>query len=189
MAITQEDIQNKQFSIKSRGYDKYEVDVFLDEITDQFAAYENELNALKEKLSMMYGQLKSYKEKEGVVVELMQFAQTRSDEIINEANARAASIVTTAERDCEEVCKQLSEKKDYYMECAEKAKADYYKLQAELEAVLESHVRFFRESAAKIDSNWEERINAARACECAVEEEYEAAVDVPTEENTEEAAE
>ena len=186
MAITQDDIQNKQFSVKSRGYDKYEVDVFLDEITDQFAAYENELNTLKEKLSMMYGQLNSYKEKEGVVVELMQFAQTRSDEIINEANVRAASIVETAERDCEEVCKQLAEKAEYYKECAEKAKADYYKLHAELETVLNEHMKFFNDAASRIDSNWEARLDAVKNSEPVAEE---GEIESITEENPEESAE
>lgn len=30
MSVTKEDIQNKNFPQKTKGYDKYEVDVFLD---------------------------------------------------------------------------------------------------------------------------------------------------------------
>ncbi len=48
--VTIQAIESKQFDIKPRGYDRDEVDTFLDEICDEMERMENELEKLKRDL-------------------------------------------------------------------------------------------------------------------------------------------
>ena len=50
MAITVQMIEDKEFSIKFKGYDQEEVNEFLDQICDEMVAMQDEINSLQQRL-------------------------------------------------------------------------------------------------------------------------------------------
>jgi cell division initiation protein len=53
MAVTIQMIGEKEFKMKAHGYDQEELDEFLDEISDEFEAMENEIRDLRARVAAM----------------------------------------------------------------------------------------------------------------------------------------
>lgn len=85
MKITPEVIETKEFKVKMKGYDKREVDVFLDEITEEFEITLNIVNKLKEEKDILLNQLAHYKKIENQLNETFFKAQESADQIMAEA--------------------------------------------------------------------------------------------------------
>ena len=107
MKITPLDIQQVGFRVKMRGYDRGEVDAFLDTLTEEYEALVRESNALREKVAEHENQSEELKKKEaalnstllkaqGMVEEMKRNAQKEADLIIKEAELKADSITAAA---------------------------------------------------------------------------------------------
>ena len=122
MALTLDAIADKVFKDVGGGYDKGEVDDFLNDILDEMEKREDETNALKAKLDQALRDLEAAKEApkaaavepqqgkyaaesfelvlskaKGVYEEIVGDADKKADEIIAKANEDAASIRARAE--------------------------------------------------------------------------------------------
>ena len=107
MAISIEDIQKKQFTTRSRGYDKFEVDTFLEDIMMQMDSTENELNDLRRKCSTLYETINVYKQTEDSMKELLLLAKEKKEEIISKANEQAQEIIDAAKAKASEMTNGL----------------------------------------------------------------------------------
>ncbi|HEY4486055.1 MAG TPA: DivIVA domain-containing protein [Nitrospiria bacterium] len=107
MKITPLDIQQVGFRIKMRGYDRSEVDAFLDSLTEEYEGLVREANALREKVAEYESQEEEIKKKEaalnstllkaqGMIEEMKRTAQKEADLIIREADLKAESICVAA---------------------------------------------------------------------------------------------
>lgn len=90
-------VARKTFTMGKRGYEIREVEPFMADLVDQIRGLENEL-------ANAYGKLNAYervgaagKDAELVVQDAFRIATTRRDEIIAQAEARAAAIIADAE--------------------------------------------------------------------------------------------
>ncbi|MDU5095821.1 MAG: DivIVA domain-containing protein [Peptostreptococcus anaerobius] len=95
--ITPEIIESKEFKKGFRGYNEAEVDIFLDELRDDFEATLKENEALKEKLSMYKDQVGKYSSIEETLKETLITAQSAAEGTTNAANKKARVIVQEAE--------------------------------------------------------------------------------------------
>lgn len=95
--ITPEIIESKEFKKGFRGYNEAEVDIFLDELRDDFEAALKENEALKEKLSMYKDQVGKYSSIEETLKETLITAQSAAEDTTNAANKKARVIVQEAE--------------------------------------------------------------------------------------------
>lgn len=95
--ITPEIIESKEFRKGFRGYNEAEVDIFLDELRDDFEATLKENEALKEKLSMYKDQVGKYSSIEETLKETLITAQSAAEDTTNAANKKARVIVQEAE--------------------------------------------------------------------------------------------
>ncbi|MDB8851966.1 DivIVA domain-containing protein [Peptostreptococcus anaerobius] len=95
--ITPEIIESKEFKKGFRGYNEAEVDIFLDEIREDFEATLKENEALKEKLSMYKDQVGKYSSIEETLKETLITAQSAAEDTTNAANKKARVIVQEAE--------------------------------------------------------------------------------------------
>ena len=95
--ITPEIIESKEFKKGFRGYNEAEVDIFLDELRDDFEATLKENEALKEKLSMYKDQVGKYSSIEETLKETLITAQSAAEDTTNAANKKARVIVQEAE--------------------------------------------------------------------------------------------
>ena len=135
MAITIEMIEQKEFKTKVRGYDPIEVDEFLDEITDEVIALQDEIASLQQQLMQAKAQgnrpvrpevappvpvapprpqmnQSMAKEQEETLRQLLVNAQRVSDETVAEAHNRAEKIVDDAQRKADEVLSSITTEKE-----------------------------------------------------------------------------
>ncbi len=117
MQITPEVIESKEFKTGLRGYDKKEVDIFLDEIIEEFEEVLNKNQKLKEEKDILLNQLAHYKKKENELNETLLKAQESAEKLIARAKAeyeakmeKANSMLQNANADKYEQGKKLEEK-------------------------------------------------------------------------------
>lgn len=104
------DIHNKDFKKVMRGYDPEEVDEFLDEVIVDFEKMQKSLDVLKTQLSDYSENMNSYREKEISLNNTLVSAQRFADQLIKDAETRAASIVAEAEAEAQRVLGDVEEK-------------------------------------------------------------------------------
>ena len=153
--ITIQDIENKQFSIKPRGYDRDEVDAYLDEICDEMERLENEKAALRRQLqeAQAAGAAPAPAAPQPVrtapaaaastanaasnaeLINVLELANRLKDETVAEAKKKAEEILSEADSQARQRLGNLAEEKDRLegqVEALKKTAADYRSRFAEL---------------------------------------------------------
>ena len=120
------DIQQKKFEIKVRGYDREQVDDFLDLIMHDMAILYKDNTALTQEVENLRRECEKLQAQAGKVQqaydlakyqceELKKNARQEAKEIIDKANAQSREILYTIEDNREKIksfCKELLEKVD-----------------------------------------------------------------------------
>ena len=120
MNISPLDIKQKQFKLEFRGFDKNEVDSFLEEITTEMENLVRENEALKEEKEKLEAQVLDYRQSEkglrdtlltaNKMVEDMKSASERDSQMkIKEAEMQAEKIVMEARKQLARVEAEISE--------------------------------------------------------------------------------
>lgn len=97
MKITPLDIQQAGFKVKLRGYDREEVDTFLDSVTENYEALIRENSDLREKMAENENQLAELRKKEATLNNTLMRAQALAEEMRHAAQKDAELIVKEAE--------------------------------------------------------------------------------------------
>ncbi len=108
--ITPDVIETKDFKKGFRGYNEEEVDIFLDEIKENFEGIFKENEALKEKLEMYKNQLSKYSSIEETLKETLITAQSAAEDTTNAANKKARIIVQEAELQAKQMIDKANNK-------------------------------------------------------------------------------
>lgn len=95
--ITPLDIQNKEFRRSFRGYNAKEVDLFLDEIIEDYERIYKENIEFKDKINMLADQLRQYNTMEETLKSTLVVAQTTADDVTIAARQKAENIIEDAE--------------------------------------------------------------------------------------------
>lgn len=140
MAISIEDIQKKQFTTRSRGYDKFEVDTFLEDIMMQMDSTENELDDLRRKCSALYETINVYKQTEDSMKELLLLAKAKKEDIISKANEQAEEIIKTAKEKASEMTNGLDAKLEQLKAETEAMKKEYSTFKQAFENMLKTQL-------------------------------------------------
>ena len=140
MAITVDDIQKKQFSTRSRGYDKFEVDTFLEDIMMQMEQTETELDELRSKCSSLYETINVYKQTEDSMKEVLLIAKEKKDDIIDKANEEAEKIVADAKTKADEMLNGMDVQIEMLKKQTEDMKAQYADFKTKFEELLKSQL-------------------------------------------------
>ena len=147
MAISIEDIQKKQFTTRSRGYDKFEVDTFLEDIMMQMDSTENELNDLRRKCSTLYETINVYKQTEDSMKELLLLAKEKKEEIISKANEQAQEIIDAAKAKASEMTNGLDTRLEQLKAETETMKKEYDTFKAKFEDMLTAQLDYLKHNA------------------------------------------
>ena len=81
MKITPEVIETMDFKVSMKGYDRKEVDLFLDDIIEEFETQLRTIQKLKEEKDILLNQLAHYKKIENELSSTFLKAQESADEI------------------------------------------------------------------------------------------------------------
>ena len=116
--ITSEMITNKEFKTDSRGYNKEEVDNFLDEISDEIDRLNNEIQDLRQKTTIVRPAAAVQetsgvsREDENKFREILEMAATVKEETIRKAREDAEAIRLKAETEATERLNGLAEERE-----------------------------------------------------------------------------
>lgn len=103
------DIQNKEFAKKMKGYNCDEVDDFLDIIIQDYELLVKENQTLKDRLALMTQTVDHYKSLEGTLESSINVAKQSAEDIRNNANVEAQTIISKAKLDAARLAKQIDE--------------------------------------------------------------------------------
>lgn len=125
MAITPNEISNKDFKKVFRGYDIDEVDEFLEQLVDDYEKIYKENLSLKEKINLLNEKIEHYSNIEGTLQNTLVLAQTAAEQakesskrdaelIIRDAQETANNIIRKAEERVLEINKEQEMLKQQY---------------------------------------------------------------------------
>jgi len=120
MKITPLDIQHKVFNTTLRGYDRRQVDQFLEDVAETVEILTREISGLKEKLSAREEELAELKKSEttltntlistqNFVEHLKRGAQRDADMIVKEAELKAEEVLSQSRTEVVELRRVISE--------------------------------------------------------------------------------
>lgn len=124
------DIQNKEFSKKIKGYDCDEVDDFLDAVIQDYEILGKENQSLKERLALMTETVDHYKQLEETLQNSISVAKQTAEDIKNNANIEAQTILSKARLDASKLAKQIDEEhiRKHQEMLSVKSEAEAYKI-------------------------------------------------------------
>ena len=97
MDVTPLDLRQQRFRTAMRGFEKTEVIAFLVEAADDYEAALHEADVLRQEVARLQGQLAEHREHERNLRNTLLTAQRLADEIRENANKQAGSVVKEAE--------------------------------------------------------------------------------------------
>jgi len=103
MIITPLDIHHKEFKRAIRGYNEEDVDVFLDEVAENFELLYKENTDLKEQLENIDAKIKQYENIEETLKNTLFTAQKSAEEVQSNAKKEAELIIRDAELKSKEI--------------------------------------------------------------------------------------
>ena len=139
MNLTPLDIQQQRFRTRFRGFDPREVDLFLDQISDAFAALLKKNETMKEDIRRLNHEINGYKNREDtfkrallnsqrVLEQMKENARKSADLIVAEAEVKAEKILNRAHNRLAQLHEDIAEMKRQRM-------------QIEIGAVIKAHTK------------------------------------------------
>jgi cell division initiation protein len=96
MKLTPLDIQQQKFQVKWRGYDRQEVETFLEMISEDVESLVQECNKLKSEIQKCEAQLVDFRENERAIQQTIMTTQKVSDDLKRNAQREAELIISEA---------------------------------------------------------------------------------------------
>ncbi len=106
MPLTPLDIQNKEFSLALRGFNREEVNDFLDRLTKDYEEIIKENVQMKEQAESLEGKLEHYKKIEETLQKAIVIAQDTAEEVKRNASKEAELIRREAEKDAARIIEE-----------------------------------------------------------------------------------
>lgn len=143
--LTPIDIDNKEFTRQFKGYNVEEVDIFLDQISDDLEILMKEKKELESKLDELEKSVKQYQAVETTLQDTLIIAQKTAEDVKNVAKKEAEQIISSAQelskQAIEEMNLSILKKKQSY----EKIKQDQNIYKAKMESLLISQLELLSE--------------------------------------------
>ncbi len=115
MKITPLDIKKQEFRKTFNGYDKSEVESFLQMVSEEMEDLVKENASLKEKIKQLEEQLETYKRMEKTLQDTLTSAQITTDNIRQQAIKEAEIIVNNAKLEAKHIVQEAEGKRQELM--------------------------------------------------------------------------
>ncbi len=151
MRLTPNDILNQKFGISFRGYDRQEVDAFLDIIAKDLEDLIRENSYLKEEIEKINTELVRLREMEEIIKDTIVSAQKMAENFKESAKMESENILNAARLQAEKICFDAAKQ-------ASEAKAEVLKNQArlvEMREIVRSIFDGFLENLDRVIKNYE----------------------------------
>lgn len=144
--LTPLDIENKKFQKQMmNGYNVDEVDDFLDEITVDYEKLYKENTELRAEIERSKGDLEKYKNIEQTLQNTLVMAQKTADDIKNNAQDEADSIIRNARSKMQESVDELTKESETRKREFAETKKQFDIYRAKMEALLISQLELLKD--------------------------------------------
>lgn len=151
MAVTIQMIETKEFKTKAHGYDPEEVDVFLDEIADEFEEMQREIQSLRAAAMRQSAPAPAPADNSESVQKMLANAQRVCDETMSDARKQADLIVADAKAKADRLVaeakaesKRLQDGLDTLRSAASDYRARFRRLVEDQQHVLNAESELFK---------------------------------------------
>ena len=148
MALTPMDIHNQEFNTKMRGYDRNEVDSFLDSVVDSFSDaldknidLRNENTNLKMKINDLSEKLAKYDEHKESLNRSLILAQENAEKVEKDAQQKAKEILANAGKEAAAKTKELQNEYNILDNDYELLKEKVASFRVEIQKVLKDQLK------------------------------------------------
>lgn len=107
--LSASEIRNVRFSTAMGGYKKEEVDILLDKVESDYEQFERTFKEMNNKINELKGELEDCKNSQGNIQNVLVSAQKFADQIVEEAKAKSAEIIASAQESIEKITAQEKE--------------------------------------------------------------------------------
>jgi cell division initiation protein len=154
MKITPIDIQQKQFSLRLRGFDIREVDEFLEQIAAEFGAIQRKSESAHEEIKALKLQLQKSAEREETLKRAMDHSQKVLEQINDNARKSAELIISDAEVRAEKILNRAYNRLTQLHEDISELKRQRMQIEAQIRSVIDTHSKLLeigKEEMKKLD--------------------------------------
>lgn len=139
MKLTPLDIQQQQFRTAFGGFDKKEVDAFLDVLANDVETLMRENNALREEARRKDAEIQDHRERERTLKETMITATRITEDIKQNARKESEIVVAQAESQAEQIIQNAHTRLVRIMEDIDELKRQKAQFEAGLRSTISSH--------------------------------------------------
>jgi cell division initiation protein len=141
MKITPLDIQNHRFKKGFRGYDRQEVEIFLEMVAGEYENLIKENNYLGEELSRKNTELAEYREREQTLKDTMITAQRIAQDMKQNVAKEAQIILSEAEMEADRIIKKAHERVISLQDEISDLKRQRLRAEEDLRGMLTTHLK------------------------------------------------
>lgn len=141
MKITPLDIRQKRFESAFRGFDRREVEAFLELVAGEFEEVVKENISLKEELKRTVARLEQHLERERTLQETMVTAQRISEDMKGMAKKEAEIVIADAEHQAEKIVQHAQSKLVQLVQDINELKRQRVQFEAEVRSVIDAHAK------------------------------------------------
>jgi cell division initiation protein len=141
MRITPLDVRGHRFAVKLRGYDREEVQSFLNFVSEELEKLVNEVSKLREENAAVKATLGDLSERERILKETLFTAQKLSEDMKEEAKKEGRLVLREAELRGQRLMEQAQKKVGQLEESIRGLKMERESFERKLRSILEQHLR------------------------------------------------
>jgi len=141
MRITPLDVRGHRFAVRMRGYDREEVQSFLNFVSEEFEKVVNEASRLKEESSQLKATLGDLTERERILKETLFTAQKLSEDIKEEAKKEGRLVLREADLRGQKIIEQVQKKVSQMEDSIRGLKMERDAFERKLRSLLEQHLK------------------------------------------------
>jgi cell division initiation protein len=156
MKLTPLDIQQQQFTMRFRGFDVREVDLFLEQMANTFEQLQRDNEALKEEILRLRRESQGLKKREETFKRAMIHSQKVLENMKENAQKQAELIVAEAEVKADKIIHHAQNRLNHLHEDITELRRQRVQIEVEINAVVEAHAKLLkisRESMQEADDN------------------------------------
>jgi cell division initiation protein len=155
MKITPLDIQQQRFTVRFRGFDIKEVDLFLEQMAHTFEQMQRESESLREEIRRLQRECQGLRKREDIFKRAMVQSQKVLEQMRENAEKQAELIVAEAEIKAEKIVSRSQARRDRLQTDIAELKRQRVQIEVEISAVIENHAKLLdlsRESMQQDDA-------------------------------------
>ena len=144
MKLTPLDIQQQQFSMRFRGFDVREVDLFLEQMASTFEQLQRDNEALKEEILRLRREGQGLKKREETFRRAMIHSQKVLENMKENAEKQSELIIAEAEIKADKIINHAQNRLNHLQEDITELKRQRVQIEVEINAIIDAHAKLLK---------------------------------------------